>query len=235
MNFSDVVKSPIVPYDTFEEGNAIYPEDAADSPATANRTPLGVIRAMREVQLADAYWRFGIQRLSVRFYDPIRLPELGRMLRHVAFEIWSIVVRHDRCQAKDAQRITAELRRVCKPLGPRKLIAKRGDILLTYGQRTYCLLRYHSDYPSRRVSRRSGRAIGCKFTILSETSEALLKEIAYYQTRASRHSPSEDFQNIVPSAKRFTRPNAFLRAPEDGRSVVDCMAGSRLVFRRKVR
>jgi hypothetical protein len=179
MTFADV-KVPDVPVRKSEKGNAIYLEDAADSSATADRLPLGVIRAAREAGIAADYRRFGIQPLTVRFYDPIRLSQLERMPPDVACEIRSIVVRHDHCQDNDARRVAAKLRKACEPLGRYRLVAQRGDILLKHGRRMYCLFRYETDYPSHNISRESGRAIGCEFTILSESRDVLLREIAYF-------------------------------------------------------
>jgi hypothetical protein len=154
--------------------------------------------------------------------DPIRMSSLGHLPFGVAAEILSIGNRHDRRQARNARAVTAEYRRACRPLGDYKLTAKRGEIVLDYQGNWRRLLQYRKDYPAVSASPKKGRAPGCAFTILPETEKSLLAEIKYFRTQGRKHPDMPDFERIIPSAKRFTRSNPMLEAPEDDRSIEDC-------------
>lgn len=207
-----------------EQGSAVDADQCAEPTDGRDDVRPTWIRTDREQLARIAQRRFGPQSTTVRFFDPIPSSALSRLPFTVAAAIRSTVRIFDRCHAKSARHVAAELRRVCQPLGQYKLLSRNGVIMLKHQKMRFRLLRYRNDYPFRNPRVGSGRAAGCEATLLSEGDEALQKEIAYVEEMQKKAPDAPDTEKLAPSARRFTRLNPFLRAPEDGRSVVDCFA-----------
>jgi len=207
---------------TSEEGNAIHFEDVADPPAAKDERPPGAVQLGREAALEIAHQRLGIRSPTIRFTDPVPMSSLRHLPFSVAVEIQSIGRRHDRRQDKNVRAAASQYRAACQALRDPEIVAARGEVLLKYAGRHRRLLRYGPDYPSRGLGPSSGRAVGCTFTILSEDEKSLQKEIDHFHERHRESPDALDFHKIMPSARRFTRANSHVAAPEDRWSVVEC-------------
>lgn len=205
-----------------------------DSPRSPE-DPWGVGRTAGEADrqadrgriLQKAYRLLGIQGRTIRLTDPVPLSSLSDLPRDVASAVRSIAARYDRLQDRNARAAAAALRSACRPLGSYRVLARRGEIVLHYAGGRRCLLRYGPDDAPQTFGFGSGRAVGCRATLLAESEKALRAEIDYFH-RHRRKYPSACAENhIMPSAKRFTRLNPMGRAPEDGHSVMDCFVGTR--------
>jgi hypothetical protein len=205
-----------------EQGGAIDADQCAEPVIDQDEWQQSWVRNDREHLARIAQRRFGPQSTTVRFLDPIPSSALNNLPGNVAADIRSIVRIFDRCHAQSARRVAAELRRTCRSLGQYKVTSRNGSITLEYRKMHFRLLRYGSDYPFRNPHVDSGRAAGCEATMLSESEEALRKEIAHFEKEHKKDPVAPDFEKLSPSTRRFTRLNPFLRAPEDGRAVVDC-------------
>lgn len=132
----------------------------------------------QEHKLAVACSRLGISVPQVRFFDPILLESLSLSPRSVAFSIHHIACAHDRAVAANARSATNAFRKVCARLGDVR--AERGQMIFRYNNRSFLLLRYQKDYETRNVSQGTGRAPGCKLTMLAESESALQGEIEFF-------------------------------------------------------
>lgn len=210
-----------------EDRSAIDSYDSEDPADAAGEVYRRLKWDQRESALQVAHHRLGIRSPSVRFTDPIPMSSLRHLPFIVAADIQPILRRLDGRQAINACRAAATLRQACRVLGDFAIKASRGEIVLRYNGRVRRLLRYQRDYNSPSMSAGSGWSVGCAFKLLSEKESDLRAEIERFRQQQKEHPEASDYEHIIPSAKRFTRANPMLGAPEDGRAVLDCLVDLR--------
>jgi len=179
-------------------------DDHADSPSGSDETS-SAVRDDRLAAAEYAHWLLGLPTRQIAYYDPIPKSSLSLLPADVASELLRLTTEFAGQMARSIRAATTAFRRACRPLESASIRGRRGLIELRYAGRCYGLLRYASDLPTRNVSIGSGRSAGCVLTLLPENEAALRREIAF----------AEANEDVVPSAKRFTRSNPFRSAPED--------------------
>ena len=158
----------------------------------------------------------GIPSLYIRFVDRIPRSSLNRLPAKVADELNRTLDLFTDQIATSVRAVMRAIRRACAPLSNFVVYRWRGNIMLFLAGQRLCLLRYAPDRPTRNVSVGSGRAAGCALTLLPEDEGTLRCEIDYARTHAQ----------VRPSSQRFSQPNPYQKAPEDGQGV-------RVFFRRR--
>lgn len=179
-------------------------DDPADPPSGSDETS----PAVRDERLAAAeyaHWLLGLATRWITYHDPIPKSSLSLLPTDVATELTRLATEFAGQMARSIRAATTAFRHACRPLDQASIRGRRGLIELRYAGRCYGLLRYTSDLPTRNVSIGSGRSAGCVLTLLPENEAALRREIAF----------AEANEDVVPSAKRFTRSNPFRAALED--------------------
>jgi hypothetical protein len=181
-----------------------YDEHSGNAPRGSDRLPHSQ-PANRHLAGEIACRCLGAPSPLIQFFDPIPRSSLASLPGEAAAEIGHLAEVFDRQLARSVRAATTSFRKVCRSLGDFSIRRRFGNLTLMHGGRSYCLLRYAPATPTRNVSIGSGRSAGCAMQLLPEIESGLQREIDY--ARKHRDAP--------PSAKRFTRRNPFVPAPED--------------------